>query len=212
MTTQVPRATVATLVSVAAIVAANLPATAQKTPVPTPVSSYHIVKIYPHDRRAFTQGLQYVNGVLYEGTGLNGQSTIRKVKLENGEVLQERETDPVTSAKASSSGRTAHPDHLAIRDRVHLRPRDLRAAEDVQLHRRRLGPDPRRHAADHERRLASLRFLDPETLRETGTDDRAATAAAPVKQLNELEYVKGEIFANVWQTDRIARISPKTGR
>ena len=58
MTTQVPRATVATLVSVAAIVAANLPATAQKTPVPTPVSSYRIVKIYPHDRRAFTQGLQ----------------------------------------------------------------------------------------------------------------------------------------------------------
>ena len=94
MTTQVPRATVATLVSVAAIVAANLPATAQKAPVPTPVSSYHIVNIYPHDRRAFTQGLQYVNGVLYEGTGLTGQSTIRKVKLENGEVLQEHKTDP----------------------------------------------------------------------------------------------------------------------
>jgi glutaminyl-peptide cyclotransferase len=58
-----------------------------------PVFTYHIVNIYPHDRTAFTQGLQYVDGVLYEGTGLEGQSTIRKVKLETGQVLQQRRLD-----------------------------------------------------------------------------------------------------------------------
>src|SRR6476660_4277355 len=94
MTSQVPRAAVATLALTAAIVFTNLTPIAQKAPVPTPVSSYRVVKIYPHDRRAFTQGLQFVNGVLYEGTGLTGQSTIRKVKLENGEVLQEHKIDP----------------------------------------------------------------------------------------------------------------------
>src|SRR5262245_27110986 len=77
-----------------AAVCATVVATAQKAPVPTPVSSYRIVKIYPHARGAFTQGLQYVNGVLYEGTGLTGRSTIRKVRLENGEVLQEHKIDP----------------------------------------------------------------------------------------------------------------------
>ncbi len=58
-----------------------------------PVAGYRVVKVYPHDRQAFTQGLQYVDGVLYEGTGQNGQSGIRKVKLETGEVLQHQPLD-----------------------------------------------------------------------------------------------------------------------
>src|SRR5919201_5962673 len=56
-----------------------------------PIYTYQIVRVYPHDPAAFTQGLQYVDGVLYEGTGLNGRSSIRKVKLETGEVLQRRD-------------------------------------------------------------------------------------------------------------------------
>src|SRR5262245_10441365 len=94
MSTPRSRTALAALVLTGAIVSALTAATVQNSPVPTPVSSYRIVKTYPHDRRAFTQGLQYVNGVLYEGTGLAGQSTIRKVRLENGEVLQEHKIDP----------------------------------------------------------------------------------------------------------------------
>src|SRR5688500_17453064 len=62
---------------------------ARQTPVTSvPLYGYTVVRAYPHDRDAFTQGLQYVDGVLYEGTGLNGRSSIRKVKLETGEVLK----------------------------------------------------------------------------------------------------------------------------
>ncbi len=66
---------------------------AQQKKAPAPVAGYRVVKVYPHDRQAFTQGLQYVDGVLYEGTGQNGQSGIRKVKLETGEVLQHQPLD-----------------------------------------------------------------------------------------------------------------------
>src|SRR5436190_13497767 len=59
-----------------------------------PQYSYTVVRTYPHDRDAFTQGLQYIDGVLYEGTGLNGRSSIRKVRLETGEVLQKRDVAP----------------------------------------------------------------------------------------------------------------------
>ena len=212
MTTQVPRATVATLVSVAAIVAANLPATAQKTPVPTPVSSYRIVKIYPHDRRAFTQGLQYVNGVLYEGTGLTGQSTIRKVKLENGEVLQEHKTDPrhfgegIVVWKDSLIQITWQSEIGFVYD---LATFEQRKTFNYTGEGWGLTHDGARLIMSDG--SSSLRFLDPATLRETGRMT-VRDGAAPVKALNELEYVKGEIFANVWQTNRVARISPKTGQ
>src|SRR3954471_9896595 len=63
----------------------------QRPPERLPVYSYRVVRTYPHDSKAFTQGLQYVDGYLYEGTGLNGSSSIRKVKLETGEVVQERQ-------------------------------------------------------------------------------------------------------------------------
>ena len=66
---------------------------AQPKPSKTPVFGYQIVKTFPHDRAAFTQGLQFVDGVLYEGTGQNGQSGLRKVKLETGEVLQQQPLD-----------------------------------------------------------------------------------------------------------------------
>ena len=65
----------------------------QQKKAPAPVAGYRVVKVYPHDRQAFTQGLQYVDGDLYEGTGQNGQSGIRKVKLETGEVLQHQPLD-----------------------------------------------------------------------------------------------------------------------
>src|SRR6266576_2773236 len=65
-------------------------AVAMQLPPRAPRSSYTVVHVYPHDRTAFTQGLEYLDGFLYEGTGLNGESSIRKVKLETGEVVQRR--------------------------------------------------------------------------------------------------------------------------
>jgi len=212
MTSQVPRVAVATLALTAAIVFTNLTPIAQKAPVPTPVSSYRVVKIYPHDRRAFTQGLQFVNGVLYEGTGLTGQSTIRKVKLENGEVLQEHKIDP----RIFGEGIVVWKDSLIqitwqseIGFVYDLATFEQRKTFNYTGEGWGLTHDGMRLIMSDG--SSSLRFLDPATLRETG---RLAVrdGAPPVKALNELEYVKGEIFANVWQTNRVARISPKTGQ
>jgi glutamine cyclotransferase len=195
-----------------AALCATVVATAQKPPVPTPVSSYRIVKIYPHDRGAFTQGLQFVNGVLYEGTGLKGQSTIRKVRLENGEVLQEHKIDP----RFFGEGIVVWKDSLiqiTWQSEIGF-VYDLATFEQ----KRTFNYTGEGWGLTHDGTRvimsdgsSALRFFDPATLGETGRLN-VREGTTPVKNLNELEFVKGEILANVWQTNRIARISPKTGQ
>jgi glutaminyl-peptide cyclotransferase len=177
-----------------------------------PEYGYEVVHTYPHDPGAFTQGLFYLNGFLYEGTGLPGESSIRKVRLETGEVLQKRDVpDPYFG-----EGIIAWKDRLLeltwqaqagfIYDLGTFAPRGgfQYPGEGWGL------------TQDGKRIIMSdgtpeLRFWDPETLKELGritvTDE-----GRPVKDLNELEWVKGEVYANIWQTDRIARIDPATGR
>jgi glutamine cyclotransferase len=181
-------------------------------PARAPTVGFQVVRSFPHDRQAFTQGLIYREGVLYEGTGLNGRSGIRKVKLETGEVLQTQPLDPqyfgegITDWKASLI-------QLTWRSEVGF-VYDLATFKQTRTFNYRgegwgLTHDKTRLIMSDG--SAELRFLDPETLAETGRltvrDGRER-----VSDLNELEYVDGEVFANVWQTDRIARISPKDGR
>lgn len=177
-----------------------------------PVSTYQVVKSYPHDRQAFTQGLVYVDGVLYEGTGLNGQSTIRKVRLENGEVLQQHRLDE----KYFGEG-------IAVWERriVQLTWQseigfvyDLDTFKPLTTFRYKgegwgLTHDGTRLIMSDG--SATIRFLDPKTLTETRRII-VREGGMPIGNLNELEFVKGELFANVYQTDRIVRLSPKTGQ
>jgi glutaminyl-peptide cyclotransferase len=212
MLDRVARALLVTLLPIVAIVSANSAATVQKSPVPTPISGYRIVKTYPHDRRAFTQGLQYVDGVLYEGTGLTGQSTIRKVRLENGEVLKEHKIDPrhfgegIVVWKGSLIQITWQSEIGFVYD---LATFEQKKTFTYTGEGWGLTQDGTRIIMSDG--SASLRFLDPVTLRETGRLS-VHDGTTPVKALNELEFVKGEILANVWQSNRIARISPKTGQ
>ena len=107
----------------------------------TPVAGYRVVNAYPHDPDAYTQGLIYRDGVLFESTGRNGQSTLRKVKLETGEVLQQRPRR--RRALRRRAGRVEGPPvpaHLAVERRVRLRPRHVRAGQDAQVSGRRVGP------------------------------------------------------------------------
>jgi glutaminyl-peptide cyclotransferase len=179
---------------------------------PAPTLTYRVVRSYPHDRQAYTQGLLYRDGVLYEGTGLNGRSSIRKVRLETGEVLQVRPLDD----KYFGEG-------IAI---VDTRLIQLTWQTEVGFVYDLATFEPKRTFTypgegwgltfDGKRLIMSdgspaLRFLDPATLRETGRIT-VRDAGQPVDDLNELEVVKGEILANVYQTHRIARISPKTGQ
>jgi glutamine cyclotransferase len=198
----------ATLVALAATLASPLwPASAA-----TPVQGYKVVKTYPHDAMAFTQGLFFQDGFLYEGTGLQGRSSIRKLDLETGRVLQEVALPP----EVFGEGITPWGDRL-----IGLTWRDQTAfvldLKSFKLWRKFNYPGEGWGLTHNERELvmsdgtAELRFLDPVSFKELRRV-RVTADGQPVTQLNELEWVEGEVWANIWQTDRIARIDPKTGR
>jgi glutamine cyclotransferase len=184
---------------------------AQQKKAPAPVAGYRVVKVYPHDRQAFTQGLQYLDGVLYEGTGQHGQSGIRKVKLETGEVLQHQPLD----AKYFGEGITVWGNTIVqltwqsetgfVYDKTTFKQTKTFSYPGEGWGLTHDGA--RLMMSDGS---AAIRFLDPTSLKETGRVT-VRDSGVPVQKLNELEFVKGEILANIWQTGRIARISPKTG-
>src|SRR5262245_55733515 len=151
-----------------------------------PVATYRVVKTYPHDRQAFTQGLQYVGGVLYEGTGQNGQSGIRKVKLETGEVLQHQPLD----SKYFGEGITVWGETL-----VQLTwQSEIAFVYDVKTFKQTktftyvgegwgLTHDGKRLIMSDG--TSALRFLDPATYKEAGRIT-VHDGAAKIDQLNEL--------------------------
>jgi len=178
----------------------------------TPVSGYRVVNAYPHDPDAYTQGLIFRDGVLYESTGRNGKSTLRKVKLETGAVLQQRAVDPAHFAEglAEWKGRLFQ---LTWQSNVAF-VYDLATFNPVKT--LRFPGEGWGLAASPEGLIlsdgtADLRVLEPDTFREL----RRVTVrdgGQAIDQLNELEFVRGEVWANVWHTNRIARIAPRTGR
>jgi glutamine cyclotransferase len=176
-----------------------------------PVFGYEVVNFYPHDPRAFTEGLFYKDGFLYESTGLEGHSSVRKVALESGEILQQRDLP----AAYFGEGIVDWHDHLVqltwksqigfVSDLRSFAPISQFSYEGEGWALTR--SDSKIYMSDGTN---DLRVLDPKTLKVIGKI--AVTAKGrPVDQLNELEWVKGEIFANIWQTNVIARIDPKSG-
>jgi len=199
------------VVRFAFVLAAIMTLTTQ-LPSNLPVYGYQIVRVYPHDRDAFTQGLQFVDGVLYEGTGLNGRSSIRRVELETGKVLQKRNVpeehfgEGITVWKSDLIELTWQSHVAFVYDRATFEPkkRFSYAGEGWGL----THDGTNLVMSDGSDRL---RVLDPATFAEKR---RIAVTAGgtPLPNLNELEYVKGEIFANIWRTDYVARIAPDTGK
>jgi glutaminyl-peptide cyclotransferase len=176
-----------------------------------PVYGYDIVHTYPHDTSAFTEGLFYLNGYLYESTGLEQHSSIRKVRLETGEVVQKYDVPP----QYFGEGIVNWKDHLiSLTWKSHVG--FVYGLKSFQP-QRQFTYDGEGWALtqDGTQILMSdgtpeIRLLNPQTLLPTGRilvtlDGRA------VKNINELEWVKGEIYANVWQTNWILRIDPHDG-
>jgi glutamine cyclotransferase len=174
---------------------------------------YQIVHVFPHDPGAFTQGLVYVDGHLYESTGLNGRSSLRMVDLQTGRVLQRHDLP----AEYFGEGLTDWGDDLvqltwkagkafvydrfsfALRRTLHYREEGWGLAHD----------DKNLILSDG---TSVLRFLNPQTFQEVRRISVKDAKGRPLMNLNELEFVRGQIYANVWETEWIVRISPRTGR
>lgn len=170
-----------------------------------------IVQSYPHDIKAFTQGLDYQDGWIYEGTGLNGKSSIRKVNLETGEVVQQHNL----ASSFFGEGITIHNDRLiqltwrSNRGFVY----DLESFEEIGDFSY-LG-EGWGLAHDGSRFIMSdgtsrLRFLDLRSFEEKDSL-HVRYGREAIRQLNELEYIDGLIYANIWHEDRIAMICPQSG-
>jgi glutaminyl-peptide cyclotransferase len=185
------------------------------TPGPAqPTDTYQVIHSYPHDAQAFTQGLIYLDGHLYESTGINGKSSLRKENLETGSIEQFAEVPSKYFAEGLTEwGNTliqlTWQSHVALvydRATFHFLRTLPYTGEGWGL----THDDKSIILSDG---TAQLRFLDPTTfkeLRRITVKDHGKPI--PPDQLNELEYIHGEIYANLWHTDKIARISPATGK
>jgi glutamine cyclotransferase len=190
---------------------APAPADPVQAPSRAPVVGYDIVNEFPHDPEAFTQGLLYRDGFLFESTGLNGRSSLRKVRLETGEVVQQAAVEAEHFAEGLTDwGRTLI--QLTWTSNVGF-VYDL--ASFTRQRTFNFSGEGWGLAQDGRRLIMSdgtpnLRFLDPATLQETGRVN-VHDGGLSVDDLNELEVVKGSVYANVWLTERIAVIAPDSG-
>jgi glutaminyl-peptide cyclotransferase len=174
---------------------------------------YRLTRSYPHDSRAFTQGLVYRDGFFYESTGRQGQSTVRKVEVATGRVVRRHDVDPKYFAEGlaefgASLFQLTWLDGLGFvydRETFALQRTFTYTGEGWGL-----ATDGTHLILSDGSATGTIRFFDPQTFREVrriAVQDRGR----PVDDLNELEFVRGELFANVWHADRIARIHPGTG-
>lgn len=178
----------------------------------TPIYTYKVINTFPHDRNAFTQGLVFENSQFYEGTGLFGRSSLRRVSEQTGDILQIHRLP----SHFFGEGITIYKDkiiQLTWRSNIGF-VYNKKSFELLQ----RFCYSTEGWGITHDKRhlimsdgSSTLHFLDPGTFKEISQIE-VFDKDGPVTRLNELEYVKGEIYANVWQTNRIARISPKSGK
>ncbi len=188
----------------------NASRAAQEADIPT--YGYSVVKDYPHDRGAFTEGLVFWEGQLIEGTGLNGHSALRKVDLETGAVRQEvRLPERYFGEGVAVLGGKIYQltwlnEHGFIYDLA-----TLKQVGEFTYKGEGWGLTTDGRSLIMSDGTSRIRFLDPDTFQVTRTIEVLARGR-PVDQLNELEFVKGEIYANVWKTQFILRIDPASGR
>lgn len=175
--------------------------------------TYNIVSIYSHNETAFTQGLVFEDGLLYEGTGLYGYSTLRRVELETGKILQIY----ALPSKFFGEGITIFDDtiiQLTWKSNKGL-VYDKNSFELLQEFS--YPADGWGITYDGSKLIMSngtstLQFLDPETFQQVGQVEVYDPDTGPVDMLNELEYIHGKVYANIWKEERIAIINSQTGQ
>ncbi len=177
-----------------------------------PIYSYKVINSYPHDNYAFTEGLTYKDGFIYEGTGIPGHSTLRKINFKTGEIQLNIKLED----KYFGEGITIFKDKIAFiteSSRIGF----VYSLDSLQLIKEFEYPTKGWGITWDKKFLImsdgsdKLYYLDPdsfEKVRELQVTDNGK----PVNNINEMEYIKDEIWANIWPTDRVVRISPKNGK
>jgi glutaminyl-peptide cyclotransferase len=190
---------------------ALLPAASAQAQSGIPIYGYKVVRTYPHDTKAYTEGLFFLDGYLYESTGTEGESFIRKLDLDSGKVLQQVELPPPDYGE----GIVAWKDHLIelTWQSQHGYVYDLKTFK-------RLGqfsyPGEGWALTRDSKHIymsdgtPTIRVLDPQTLKQVSKID-VTVEGRPLANLNELEWVKGKLYANVWLTPNIVQIDPANG-
>lgn len=174
--------------------------------------SFRVVQSYPHDRRAFTEGLVYADGVLYESTGIKGYSTLRVLDPKTGIITRHLDVPDIYFGEGITVWQNqliqlTWQDHIGfVYDRS-----SLRLLQTFHFDSEGWGLTQDGKNLIMSDGTPTLRFLDPHTFRETRRL-KVTENGTPVQKVNELEYIHGEIFANIWFSDRIIRISPQTGK
>jgi glutamine cyclotransferase len=178
--------------------------------------TYQVVHTYPHDQQAFTQGLIYLDGHLYESTGMKGHSSLRMEDLETGRILQFEDVPEKYFAEGLAAWKSGSTDTLIqltwqehtalVYDRA-----SFRFLRTLPYTCEGWGLTEDGKSLILSDGTATLRFLDPATFRVLRSI-QVRDHGLPVTKLNELEFIHGQIYANVWYSDRIARISPATGK
>ena len=177
----------------------------------TPVYGYEVVRVFPHDRGAFTEGLFYENGVLWESTGLPGHSFVRKEELDTGRVLEQHDLPARDFGEGivrwgGALYQLTWQEHFGyVYD-----ARSLQVKSTFRYAGEGWSFTKDNHVIYMDDGTPDIRVLEPGSLRELRrihvTDE-----GRPVENLNELEWVRGELYADIWQTNLIARIDPASG-
>ena len=186
---------------------ASIPSTA----APAPTYSYKIIRSYPHDTAAFTEGLVFDDGFLYESTGLKGRSSLRKMDLETGQILHEYDLPP----QYFGEGVTIYRDDIIQLTWQSQRGFVYDKSTFAILHDFTYDTEGWGLTQDGSRLImsdgtASLHFIDPQTFKDVSVI-QVHDNNVSVSDLNELEYINGSVYANVWKTDQIAIIDPQDG-
>lgn len=177
-----------------------------------PVYSYEVINTWPHDSEAYTQGLVFYDGALFESTGLYGSSSLRRVELKSGKVKKKVEV----AREYFAEGMTIFGDKVfqltwqAQKGFVY----DLKKLQqegEFTYEGQGWGLTHDNHSLIMSDGTNRIRFLDPNSFQVQRTIS-VYENGSPLTQLNELEFIKGEIYANIWKTDRIVRIDPTTGK
>lgn len=207
--------TVLLAMMIAGVLACSEPSTARQTAAETegvPVYSYQVINTWPHDAEAYTQGLVFHDGLLFESTGLRGASSLRRVELKTGKVKKKLEV----AHEYFAEGMTIFQNKIfqltwqAQKGFVYDLKKFKQEGEFAYE-----GEGWGLTHDDHSLILSDgtnrIRFLDPSSFQVQRTIS-VYDNGQPLTDINELEYIKGEIYANIWRTDRIVRIDPNTGK